>query len=789
MGDDPFGREAGGHGRPQNDVGRGGGNNGAGHNGHVPAPRSSRDYHVAQASPTSLDLYGRDVFAAKPGPEGDFAFDYRKYLGILIKNRWLIAGITVVCLSIGLFYTLLQAPIYRASATIQIKRDVVNISGIAGLESVEGGRSWEFFQTQYEMLKSRSLAERVVANTNLADSPAVFDPPPSGWRRLHDLVFPRGHAEAPDISQRQRMALGVVMGGLSVAPVQNSNIVRINFDSRDPGLAQQVANAVAENFITSNIERNFEASAYARQFLEERLQELRLKLEESERALVEYAEAQDILTANSEQSLSATNLSGVNSALAEIAKERLRHEMRWQQVEAMDGLRLPQSLESAAISSLRERRSSLVLDYEDKLKVYKPDFPDMVRLRTRIDEVDRHIHEEVGRIREALRLQYEASLHEEQSLRQRLADLKSEVMDFQNRNIQYTILRREVDTNRSLYEGLLQRYKEIGVAGGVDGNNAVSNVSIVDRAQRPGSPYTPRLSMNLAVALAFGLMLGGAAAFGRELLDSSYSGPEDLEEQLGLPLLGVIPLVDEVSDLDKIFNDQRSAATEAYRSLRTALQFSTAEGAPRTLVVTSASPSEGKSTATVNLAAQFAKLGLRVLIIDADLRKPSLHRVLGCDNTLGLTQYLVGSSAPPDAFQATPLPNLILLPCGPLPPNPAELLAGPRMATLLSVAAEEFDLVIVDAPPVAGLADAPLLASISLGTLLVVEANRTHRRVVAAALKRLLFARAEVVGVVLNKFNAKQAGYGYGNSYGYGYGDSSYYGYGEQQSLPETKDV
>jgi len=775
------GRVTGGGNRDQD--GRGGGSGGG---FRVPATRRPQAYQLAEAGQTSPELYGRDLFGPNSASHHDDAVsDYRKYLGILMKNRRLIAGVTAISLGLGLLYSLLQTPVYRASATIQIQREVANISGVAGLEPVEAGRGAEFYQTQYQLLNSRALAERVVAKLGLATNQAFLEARPSGWDRLYDLVLANGHAGKPSLAARQSRAVGLVQRGVSVEPVRASSIVRISYDNNHPHIAQLVANAIADNFITSNLERNLEASAYARRFLEERLQVLGLKLEESERALVAYAEKQDILTTGSEQSLSTVNLTDANSALAEAAKERLRHEMRWQQAEAMKGGGLPQGLESEAIEKLREHRSELVLDYEDKLNVYKPGFPNMVRLRTRIEEIDRHIEAEVDRIRESLKLQYEASLHEEQSFRQHMADLKSEVMDYQNRNIRYTILQREVDTNRSLYEGLLQRYKEIGVAGGIDSNNAVSNVSFVDRAEVPGAPYTPRLSWNLAGALIFGLALGGSAAFIRELFDDAFHMPEELEEGLGLPLLGVIPLSDEVSDLGRILDLQRSPPAEAYRSLRTTLQFSTPAGTPRTLVVTSALPGEGKSTTAVNLAGQFATLGLRVLLIDADLRKPSLHRLLGCDGSLGLTNCLVAGSTPPGALRATALPTLTLLPCGPLPPNPAELLAGARMASLLAAAVEEFDLVIIDTPPVAGLADAPLLASMSFGTLLVVEANRTHRKAVAAGLKRLLFARADVVGVVFNKFDARQTGYGHG----YGYGDESYYGYGAHKRLTGIKDA
>ena len=750
------------HGRFRHGAGRGGGG--------LPG----RDRQLIQVSQDRSASPGGHVLHPQPRAADDHAaVDYRRHIGVLIKHRWLIAGIAAVSLALGLLHTLLQTPTYRASATIQINRAGANISGVAGLEPVETGTSTEFYQTQYELLKSRALAERVVSSLNLAAEPQLFEPPPSLMGTIRSFILSPADPQA-----RSDMALEAVMSGLSVEPVRSSTIVRISFDSASPVLAQQVANALADNFITSNLERSFAASEHARQFLEDRLLDLRLKLEESERDLVAYAEAKDILLTGSDESLSTVNLTGANSALAAAAKRRLERELQWRQVEAMGGAGLPPGASNEAIATLRARRSQLVLDYEEKLKT-RPGFPGMIQLQTRIEEIDQQISDEVNAIRASLRLQYEASLQEEQMLRQQLTGLKSEVMDYRDRNIEYTILQREVDTNRSLYEGLLQRYKEIGVAGGLSGT-AAGNLSIVDRALIPDAPYKPSLSRNLAAALLVGLMMGGAAAFGREFLDNSYRSPEDLEVDLGLPILGIIPLADDVTDLEMTFGDQRSPPAEAYRSLRTALQFSTEAGAPRTMVVTSALAGEGKSTAAVNLAGQFAKLGLRVLLIDADLRKPSLHRFLNCACSHGLSQYLHGSSTMPEMLQVSAQANLTLLPGGPLPTNPAELLASPRMASLLAVAAERFDLVIVDAPPVGGLADAPLLASMSSATLLVVEADKTHRRAVAAAVNRLSLARAEVLGIVFNRFDTRQAGEVYG--YGYGHGDDSYYGYGEPGS-------
>jgi capsular exopolysaccharide synthesis family protein len=731
---------------------------------------------VGQAHDLRRAAPATDLYGAHAATIDDPALDYRNLAGTLVKHRWMIAGITAASLAVGLVHTLLQTPVYRASATIEIKREAANISGMAGLEPADARRGGEFYQTQYELLKSRALAGKVVEALGLAGNPDFYDRGYSGWDMLRQLTSSPASASVPDIAARQVKAEATVLEGLSVEPIRASSIVRISFEHPDPRTARQVADAVAETFISSNIERSLEASAFARAFLEERLQDLRLKLEQSERELVAYAENQDILATASDHPLASVNLADTNRVLGEVGKERLRHELRWRQAEASRGGDLPHSLETTAIQELRAQRNALSLTYEDRHD-FKPAFPGMVRLRGRIDEIDRQIASEADRIRDSLRANYEAALEEETALLDQMEELKSQVMDFQSRNIRYTILQREVDTNRSLYEGLLQRYKEIGVAGGLHAGNSASAVSIVDRAQVPASPYKPQVGLNLAAALVIGLMLGGATAVGRELLDNSIRTPDELEDGLALPLLGIIPVARDIVGLEGLLRDHRSPPVEAYRSLRAAVQFSTAAGTPKSILVTSALEAEGKSTAAVNLAAQFAKMGLRVLLIDADMRKPSLHRLLGCHGSGGLSQYLAAGPAPAETIRETALPGLTLLPSGPIPADPAGLLSGIRMASLISIAMEEFDLVVVDAPPAAVLADAPLLASMCQATLFVVEANRTHRKAVTAAVKRLRLARAEIIGLVLNKFDVKRAGYGYGHIYG----DSGYRSYSTRQ--------
>src|SRR5262249_8835970 len=326
---------------------------------------------------------------------------------------------------------------------------------------------------------------------------------------------------------------------------------------------------------------------------------------------------------------------------------------------------------------------------------------------------------------------------------------------------------------RTLYDGLLQQYKDAGVAGAVGTNN----ISIVDRAQLPGGPFSPNLKKSLLKWLGLGLVAAVFAIMLLELLDDTFKSPEEIEEMLGLVVLGIIPF----SETNVLMNMTGSSPLgEAFRSFRTALQFSTDQGAPKSIAVTSAKPGEGKSTTALALAVNFAQLGMNVLLIDADLRNPSQHRNLKRPNLVGLANYLAGGAAPEDTLQEAGVDGLSFMSSGALPPNPAELLAGPKMISFLSSASEKFDTIIIDCPPVLGLADAPLLASMASGTLLVVAAGETRPGRVQTALKRLHFARARMVGALINKCDLR-AHFGYGYGYGYGYGPAAleYYGYGQ----------
>jgi polysaccharide biosynthesis transport protein len=653
---------------------------------HQPLP-NGRAVVVDSNGGAQVDYYrsgnGYPSFPTLETPDEAGGFNFYKYLRILTKYRWLIVSTVLSSLLLAAVITFLMTPIYRATASIQIDREAMNVVKLDGIQpddSQVGGV--EFYQTQYELLASRSLAGRVASTLELANDAKFNVETKTLYQSLRGWISGIGKSESPDVpiagDDPNRKVVGRLLEALVVSPVRGSKIVKISVDHTNPALAQKIANGYAEVFIADNLDRRYDATSYARKFLEDRLSQLKGKLEESELGLVKYAEDQGIINLTDDKNLSSTDLEAINTKLAEARNERVKKELLWKQARATNGLGLKEILDSVAIQENRKVRTQLAAEYQQKLAIYKPAFPEMVQLRNQIKELDRQVQTEVTAIKQSIEAGYLAAKDEEDNLLAQLSNSKTEVVDQRNRSIQYNILKREVDTNRTLYDGLLQRYKEIGVAGGIGTNN----ISVVDKASFPVAPRSPRLGLNLLVALLAGLTLGFLAAIGLDYLDDSFKAPEDIERELGLTVIGVVPKPQPGSTLEEEMADARSGMSEAYRSLRTGLQFSTSDGLPRTLLITSSKPSEGKTTTTIHLARTLAHIGLNVLLIDGDLRNASVHKRMGQSNELGLSNYLSGAKQPEDVVQTTDTDRLVLMTSGPLPPNPAELLSGPKFPVM-----------------------------------------------------------------------------------------------------------
>lgn len=701
--------------------------------------------------------------------------DLLAYWRMLAKRRWLIAAMAAACAAIALVMTLTATPMYRATAVIKVDNLSQSIVQM-GEFSAPFGWDPDFLTTQVGVLTSRTLAERVAEDLHLDSEALARLRPPSWLERLKGTLRPEAAAAggAPTtITAADRAAgAGTIMGGLRVQPQMNSKLVDISFSSPIPEFAARAANAVVDGYIAQELERTFGASSYARKYLEEQLELTKARLEQSERELVEFAQKENLVNLGEGQSLAGQNLGTINTSLAEAQAQRIRAQARWSQLQANDSL--PQDLMAASlVPSLRSQRADLQRQYQEKLQVFKPDYPDMQRLKSQIEEMDRQVAAEIANVRRSVRAEYDAAVTQEKLLQGQLAELRDESLDTDNRSIRYNILRREADTSRQLYDSLLQRYKMVGAASDARPNN----IAVIDRAQVPGGAYSPNGIRNLAIGLFLGLLLGVALALLLEFLDDTLKTPEDVEQKLRLPVLGIIPKLGAKQSVTAAAQDLRSAFSESYRSVRTALQFSTDHGVPQVLLLTSSGPGEGKSTSALTLARNFAQLGKRVLLVEADMRNPSLHRSLAATPSgKGLSSLLAGAATLQEVIVASGETQLDVIFAGPLPPNPAELLSGTRLVSLLSIAVQHYDQVVIDGPPVIGIADGPLLANGADGTLLVVDSGRTKIGNAQAALKRLLVARAHVIGVLLTKYNPKAAGHGYHYE--------SYYAYGGPAHLP-----
>lgn len=673
-------------------------------------------------------------------------------LRIINEWRWMIAGASVLGLALGLTAALLTTPLYRAWVTMEVNPLTIEVTEEQGRQRQQQAEaSWDFIATQIGLLSSRTLAERVAQELNLVSSPAV--------------------AGSGDATSRLRSATNIVSNGLSVEVPEEGRLIRFSYTSADPGAAAQIANGIADGFINSNLQRRYEASNYARRFLERQIAKSRRDLETSERQLVAYAQAEGIISLGGGgekggspneggQSLQSASLSALNDALAAATTKRVAAEGAYRAALSSG----PTTEVNQGTQGLRQARAAVEAEYQEKRTLLKPDHPDMLSLRSRIDELDRQIARETAQVSggrsNSLAQEYRGALAAERSLQSRVAALKGSVLDLRGRSVRYSILQREVDTNRGLYDALLQRYKEIGVAGGI----GTAPVSIVDRAEVPQTPFKPNLPYNVFVGLAIGLMAGVGAAIGLELLNDTIKTRDDVRRKLQLACLGAIPRRKgkDVSFLDDLA-DPGSGTAEAYSAVAASLRFTTEEGVPRSLLVTSTKDSEGKSSSALALAQNLGRQGKSVLLIDADLRRPSFKIK---DQTIGLSRLLTAHEDLRAHAVPTMYENLWLVPCGELPPNPADLLSTARFGQVLREANQQFDIVILDAPPVLGLADAPLLASTVAGVLFVVESGRTRTRAAIEAINRVEASGAHLLGALLTKAPENEGGYGY---YGYRY--------------------
>lgn len=703
----------------------------------------------------------------------DFAYYLRTILGIVRRNALLFSIVVAIAVVLGIVATLLMTPRYEAQTRVLIEDQADQI--IEGSDLQQVGAGWDterFLQTQLGILQSRSVARKVVQSGRFDKDPAFFEAMGSAIPEAEDA---KG-IKLEDL--RRERAIGLLSKAMQVELPRDSRIATITVETRNPELTARIANLYADRFVEYNLERKYESSAYARKFLADQLDEARRNVTQSEKELNQFARVAGLIrlgnesrAQNSETTLSVTNdtLVQLNGAAATATAERIAAQDRWETFRNQPALSIPEVNSNSAIMDLTTEKSKAEGQLAELLATHRDDYPTVRSKRAEIAELDNRIQRIATALKNSARLDFQAAQKKEQSLVGRVDNLREDALEEQDRGVQYSVLKRVADTNRALYESLLSRYNQLSASAG----SASNNVTIVDRADVPRAPSSPNLLINLVLAFLGGIVAAAIAVAAREILDDAVRSPEDVERKLGLTLLGLIPRV-KGGDVGQELGDGRSGVSEAYSSLVTNLRYSTARGLPHVLAVTSSRQGEGKTTTSQVLAGDIAKLGKRVLLVDADLRRPTLHRELNGRGKSGLTDVLTGEASLEQAIvRSDAIPTLDNLTALPLPPDPALILGSERLTEFVQTVRTQYDVVVLDCPPLLGLADAPLLTKHADAVLFVIDGSSFHRGAVKSALRRLALVNAKVLGVVLNRFSPKTG------DQDYSYYSYSYYNYGK----------
>jgi capsular exopolysaccharide synthesis family protein len=733
--------------------------------------------------------YGSGYGAAVSSNDSELSLVH--YLQILYRRRYVaVSAFVIVFLGVTL-YTVTSTRIYEASTRILIERDTPNVVSFQEVLD-QGAQTDDYYETQYAILRGRGLARRTIDSLKLWDHPLFNQQPGFSVRGLLMTPFnamtrwfePPRSIEAPGAEETaaQSRVIDQFLANLNVEAVRYSRLVDLSYRSSDPALAAKIANALGEAYIKQSVELTSTTTKEASTFLTEQLAEQRAKLEASEQALQAYREQTDSVSLEERQNVVVQRLADLNAAVTKANTVRIQKEAAYNQVKialenpaAIDTVPLILSnpfvqQQKTELAALQRQRAQL----SEKLG---PNHPDMIKVGVALQNAEARIKQEVAQVVQSMRNDYEAALAEERSLTATLNRQKGEAQVLNRSGIEYGVLQRDNEANRQMFEALLKRTQETGISEELK----AGNIRIVDQAETPRGPVSPNTFNNLMIALLGGLGLAVGLAFAFEYGDDRIKNPDELKKSLGLPFLGMVPALFDKSITTPLINGGApNLFGESFRSIRTNVLFSSADEGSRLVVVTSSAPGEGKTAVSTNLSLVLAQAGHRVLLIDADMRKPRVHEVFTRALSPGLSNFLVGAAMPSEVIQETPQQGLWVMPAGTFPPNPAELLGSKKFRDLTVFLQEYFDWVIIDTPPVMAVTDASIAANLAHGVLFVVGAEMTSKRVAQRAVEQLEMSQARFLGAVLNRVDLEHNAYYYSRYYRHEYG--GYYGSGPSAS-------
>ena len=714
----------------------------------------------------------------------------RDYLYVIQKRRWTVITVFAVIVITVAILTFTATPIYEATARLIIDKENPNVVSIQEVMSVDASGS-DYYQTQYKIIESRTVARKVVRRLNLDKSEEFFPKPKDDlisnlkrsiqetiafWKDSITSLLRTGDESIPKTLEGFEPDSPLVsdfIKRIKVSPIRNSRLVDVRFEGKDSVLAAKIVNTLADVYISQNLETKLRAVQDAVKWLHNRIEEERKKVEKAEQALLRYKEKHSIITdfSSDVENITAQKLAHLNTQVVEAESNRVEAETRYKQAMVLTGTpdmldSIPEVLNNELIRQIKSMEIELFKRMSELSKKYGQKHPRMVAIESELNTLQKRRTQEVSRVINSLKNEYKVALAKENSLKAALAKQKKESLELNQKAIQYGVLRRESESARYMYELLIKRFKETSLTEDMK----TGNIRIVDRAEVPEYPIKPKKKLNILLAIIVSLLTGTGLAFFFEYLDNTINTPEDVKQHLNIPYLGLTPLFstenkwnirDDTSPELIAFNYPRSTASESYRGIRTNILFSSAESVPQVILITGVGPQEGKTITTANLAVTMAQADSKIVILDCDMRRANVHKVFGTANDHGISNLLVGNSNMREAILHTRIPNLDVIPCGPIPPNPSELLGSTRMTTLLNSLRKHYAHILIDSPPSIAVTDAVVLSKSVDGVILVIRAGYTAKEIIKSGIVQFAAVGTHILGAVLNGVDMSRDRYHY----------------------------
>jgi succinoglycan biosynthesis transport protein ExoP len=749
---------------------------------------------------TSGNHYGLQPYAQTGVPSTYVSYQepqedthLRDYFAVIMKRKWVVVSFLMSVVVITMVVTFMTTPLYKSTVVIRITQD----QGGDPLKSPQSVQPDEpdYYQTQYEILKSDALAEKVIRRLDLAKNRdfmtvdnvlfqtigEAIDFPRKGIAALSSWIDPGDHAgnvHRPS-GEMPLYLINLFLSRLEVVPVKNSQLVQVSFSSASPGLSVNAAKAIAEAYIGYNLESRVDSSKEAKEFLRNQIELTKTKLEDAEKKLNDFASKNGIIYLDSDKkSVLVQKLSEITTALSTMTTERMQKEALYRQIKE-SGDDNPVILDNSLIQQLKKNYATLESEYSNKLRTFTPDYPSMKNLKSQMDSIRDRIDKEKAAIEASIASDYKTALKKEAYLKGAFESQQRKVLDFQDKAAEYQTLKREADVNKELHNSLLQKFNEVGIAA----MSQATNIQILDYPRFPNRPATPQKSLNFMLSVVFGLMGGVGLAFLIEYFDNTIKDTHDIEKRTMLPSLGMVPFHSELGQQEMpklVYSSLTRSVSEAFRSIGTFILLSSTGKPPKTILVTSPGEKEGKTTVCINVALALSESLGNGILIDADMRKPKLHHAFNLENRTGLSSYLSGNmdftAMNGNLIRQTSEKGLSVITSGPVPPNPSKLLHSSKMKELLDNLYETYSFVIIDAAPIIGIPDSVLLSKMVDGTILVVRAGETPTNALSSTTQIFRDVNTNLLGVVLNAVRKKDLKYGYYSSY-----FSSYFADGEKK--------